>query len=284
MTDQLQQERARRLRTLHDGSRVLVLPNAWDAASARLFADIGFDAVATTSGGVAWSLGYGDGEQAPLAEIIAAVARMARVTPVPLTVDFEAGFGDSPAAITASVLQLIGAGAAGLNLEDGIRHEVLRPIDAAAERIAAARHAADGSGIPLVINARIDAWMVDRDAGRDELIAQTLERGRAYLAAGADCIFPIGLTDSAAIATVCRELGAPVNIAALPGLPDVAELHRLGVARLSTATRLASLAFAAARDAAHRLHYSGRIDSLDDGRDPALMYPEMQRLLAQPRA
>ncbi len=264
-------ERAQRLRALHDRRRVLLLPNAWDAGSARVFADLGFDAIATTSGGVAWSLGYADGEQAPLAEVLAAVRRMVRVTPLPLTVDFEAGYGATPDDVAASVQALIEAGAAGINLEDGLRHETLRPLDDAAQRIAAARAAARAAGVPIFINARIDAWIIGGSADEAERIEQALRRARAYLDAGADGIYPIALAEPESIARLCALVEAPVNVGARAGLPDLAELGRLGVARVSTATRLATLA---PRDAALRLRSSGRFEGLD----AAFGYPELQRL------
>jgi 2-methylisocitrate lyase-like PEP mutase family enzyme len=269
-----QVERARRFRALHDRRHVLLLPNAWDAASARAFADLGFEAIATTSGGMAWSLGYADGERAPLDEVVDAVRRIVRVTPVPVSVDFEAGYGASPEAVAASVRAMIDAGAVGINLEDGIRHEVLRDIDDAARRIAAAREAAREAAVPIVINARVDTWIVGGDAADAERIDETLRRARAYLAAGADCIYPIALARPDVLARLCADIDAPVNIGARADLPDLAELGRLGVARVSTATRLATLALSAARDAAQRLRQSGRFDSLD----AAFGYADAQRL------
>lgn len=269
-----QVERARRFRALHDRRHVLLLPNAWDAASARAFADLGFEAIATTSGGMAWSLGYADGERAPLDEVLDAVRRIVRVTPLPVSVDFEAGYGASPEAVAASVRAMIDAGAVGINLEDGIRHEVLRDIDDAARRIAAAREAAREAAVPIVVNARVDTWIVGGDAADAERIDETLRRARAYLAAGADCIYPIALARPDVIARLCADIDAPVNIGARADLPDLAELGRLGVARVSTATRLATLALSAARDAAQRLRQSGRFDSLD----AAFGYADAQRL------
>jgi 2-methylisocitrate lyase-like PEP mutase family enzyme len=271
-------ERAKRFRALHDRSRVLLLPNAWDAASACVLADLGFAAIATTSGGVAWSLGYADGEETPLPLVLDAVARMARATPLPLTVDFEAGFGDDPRAVAGSVRAVIEAGAVGINLEDGIRHETLRPIDDAAARIAAAREAAAASGVPLFINARVDNWIIGGSLGEDERLDEALRRARAYLAAGADGIYPIAATRPETIARLCRAIDAPVNIGARPGLPALPELARLGVARVSTATRLAAVALAATREAARRMLEIGGFDSLEAG----FGYPDMQRLLARP--
>lgn len=278
MDRQAQIQRAQRFRALHDRSRVLLLPNAWDAGSARVFASLGFDAIATTSGGVAWSLGYADGEHAPLDEVIAAIRRMVRATTLPVSVDFEAGYGASPEEVSANVRRVIDAGAAGINLEDGIRHEKLRDIGDAARRITAARNAASEAGVPIVINARVDTWIVGGDANETELIEQTLLRARAYLEAGADCIYPIALARPEVIASLCAAIAAPVNIGASAGLPDLTELGRLGVARVSTATRLATVALSVAHEAASKLLSSGRFDGLD----AALGYESMQRLFVDP--
>ncbi|MBW7924781.1 MAG: isocitrate lyase/phosphoenolpyruvate mutase family protein [Burkholderiaceae bacterium] len=274
MDKHVQIERAQRFRALHDRRRVLLLPNAWDAGSARVFEDLGFDAIATTSGGVAWSLGYADGEHAPLEEVIHAIRRIVRVVSLPVSVDFEAGYGESPAAVADSVRAVIDAGAVGINLEDGIRHERLREIDDAAQRIAAARQAARDAGVPIVVNARVDAWVIGGEAGVAERFDEALRRARAYLAAGADCVYPIALADRDTIARLCAELDAPINVGVWPGTPDVATLGRLGVARVSAATRLAMLALSSAREAAREWRDSGRFDPLDAG----FGYPDLQRL------
>jgi 2-methylisocitrate lyase-like PEP mutase family enzyme len=277
MDRHVQIERAQRFRALHDRRRVLLLPNAWDAGSARVFEALGFDAIATTSGGVAWSLGYADGEHAPLEEVIHAIRRIVRVVSLPVSVDFEAGYGESPQAVADSVRAVIDAGAAGINLEDGIRHERLREIDDAAQRIAAARQAARDAGVPIVVNARVDAWVIGGAAGVAERFDETLRRARAYLAAGADCIYPIALADRDTIARLCAELDAPINVGVWPGTPDAATLGRLGVARVSTATRLAMLALSSAREAAREWRDSGRFDPPGAG----FGYPDLQRLFPE---
>lgn len=269
---------AQRLRALHNRQHPLLLPNAWDAGSAALFVSLGFPAVATTSGGMAWSLGYADGEQAPLDDVLAAIGRITRVVPAPVTVDFEAGFGDSPAAVAAHVRRAIDAGIAGLNLEDGIRHEILRPIDEAAARIQAAREAAECAGVPIFINARVDTFMTPWHDGEAARTEETVRRAEAYLAAGADGIYPIGASEPALLRTLAARIPAPINIAARDGLPDLAELAALGIARVSTATRLASLAYAGTRAAALRLKDSGQFDGLDAG----FGYADMQRLFSHP--
>lgn len=259
----VQVERAHAFRAMHDRSRVLLLPNAWDAGSARLLSRRGFAAIATTSGGMAWSLGYADGECAPLDEVVAAVGRITRVVDGPVTVDLESGYGPTPEHVAVAVGAVIGAGAAGINLEDGMPgHGPLRRVEEAAERIRAAREAAGVAGVPIVINARVDNWMQHDDIDAQARFADAVVRGKAYIAAGADCIFPIGLTDSATLTSLVEALDAPVNVAAGPATPGLAELSRLGVARVSTATRLATLALGAMEQAALAMREQGCFDGL----------------------
>ena len=274
-TNRRQIEKARAFRKMHDRSGVLLLPNAWDAGSARLFASRGFAAIATTSGGVAWSLGYADGEQAPCDEVLAAIARIVRVIELPVTADIEAGYGDTAAAVGETVRAVVEAGAVGINLEDSL-HGGLRDRAEAAERIAAAREAAAGTGVPIVINARVDAWM--RPAADDAArFADAVDRARAYLAAGADCVYPIGLGDAGVLQAFVRELDAPVNVGARPGMPGLDELARIGVARVSMATRLATIALGAADVAAQAARSSGCFDGLES----SLGHADAQRLFTQ---
>ena len=208
------------LRSLHVPGDPLILPNAWDAGTARLVERAGFRAVATTSSGVAEALGYEDGEQTPVEEMLAAVARVARAVALPVTADMEAGYGLDDAELAHRVSA---AGAAGLNLEDSdhAHHPALVPADRHAARIARIKDAAD-----LVLNARVDVHL--RGGATEEALA----RARAYLDAGADCVYPIGVADEATIAAFV-ELGAPVNILLRPGAPSIARLAELGVARIS---------------------------------------------------
>lgn len=274
MDTQRQVQSAQRFRAMHDRSRVLLLPNAWDAGSAAVLADLGFPAIATTSGGVAWSLGYPDGEQLSLEDLLAVVRRMTRVVTVPVTVDFEAGFGVDLGAVHESVRAVIEAGAVGINLEDGIAHERLRPVEEAVARIASARAAANASGVPIFINARVDTWITGYGTSEEDRIEESLRRARAYLAAGADGIYPIALADPEIIAKLCSELDAPINIGARPGLPDLQALGALGVARVSTATRLVAAAYSSARDAAEHLRDTGRFDGLG----ASIAYDDFQQL------
>ena len=269
-----QLHRAHLFRKMHDRSGILVLPNAWDAASARIFERAGFSAIATTSGGIAWSLGYADGERISRDEVVAATERIARAVDVPVTADIESGYGANAAEVAETVRAIIGAGAIGINLEDSLPSGALRDAAAAAERIRTARDAAAGAGIPIVINARTDAWLHGFGANDSERFDETIRRAKMYLAAGADCIYPIGLGDRATFAALVKELDAPINVGARPGLPDVAELARIGIARVSTATRFATLTLSALDRAARALHDDGRFDGLC----ATLTHPDVQHL------
>jgi 2-methylisocitrate lyase-like PEP mutase family enzyme len=254
---------AEAFRKRHQGPPLLLLPNAWDAMSARIFEAAGFEAVATTSGGVAWALGFADGEQAPWDDVVAATRRIAATVGVPVTADIESGYGQTPEQVANHVREIIEAGVVGINLEDGLARgdPPLRSVDEAAARIRAARAAARSAGVPVVINARIDAYL--KNIGDAETrYAETVRRAEAYLGAGADCIFPFALTDLAIIARLAAAIRAPLNIVARPGL-DVARLQALGVARVSTASAPALVAMSAVRELAAALRATGSFDVLD---------------------
>lgn len=272
-----QAQQAERFRAMHRGPSLLLLPNAWDALSARIFAAAGFSAIATTSGGVSWAIGYADGEGAPWAEIVSATRRIARAVAVPVTADIEAGFGDTPDAVGRSVGEIIEAGAVGVNLEDGTPRGAapIRSIGDMAERIRAARAAATAAGVPIVVNARTDLYLrnIGDPAARFD---EAVERGKAYLAAGADCFYPITLGDRETIGRLVKALAAPVNVNVRAGSPSVAELEGLGVARASTASQVALIAASATRQAAEQLKATGNFDALN----PAMTQADAQRLFA----
>jgi 2-methylisocitrate lyase-like PEP mutase family enzyme len=229
------------LRSLHRLGDPLLLPNAWDVATARAVVAAGFPVVATTSGGVAGTLGYEDHEGAPGDEMLAAAGRIARGVEVPVTVDAEAGYGMDPAELVAALRT---AGAAGCNLEDTDHaDETVRDRDRHAEWLGAVRQAADEDGYPLVINARVDVFLGPFFAGAgpetlEELIPEAVRRANAYLEAGVDCVYPIGLWETDALRRFISEFRGPVNVIRLPQTPSLAELAALGVARVSWATLL----------------------------------------------
>src|SRR4051794_41375752 len=218
-----QASKAEAFRALHRDPRLLLLPNAWDAMSARIVASEGFPAIATTSGGLAWALGYPDGEAAPWDEVVAATARIARTVSVPVTADIETGYGDTPEAVARSIGDIIGAGAVGVNLQDGLRTNPpsVRPIDDMTARIRAAREAARAAGVPIVINARTDLYIKNIGSDLEARLDDAVARGRAYLAAGADCFYPIGLHDTETIRRLAAALAAPINLNVRAGLPTI---------------------------------------------------------------
>jgi 2-methylisocitrate lyase-like PEP mutase family enzyme len=230
------ESRCERLRSLHVPGAPLLLPNAWDVASARVVAAAGFPVVATSSGAVAASLGYEDHEHAPRAEMLAAATRIARGVNVPVTVDLEAGYGLEPAELVDTLAAM---GVAGCNLED-TDHTTgrLRDMTEHAAWLRAVRDAASARGYGLVINARIDVFLaaatLQPDAGHQiDHVDEALRRAHAYAEAGADCVFPIILWEPDALAAFVAQAPTAVNILRIPPAPSEAELADLGVARVS---------------------------------------------------
>lgn len=220
------------LRSLHIPGTPLILANVWDVASARAVVAAGFPVVATTSGGLAATLGYEDHQGAPAGEMLAAAARIARAVEVPVTVDAEAGYGMAPGDLVEA---LCNAGAAGCNLED-TDHATGRLVDAGrnAEWLAAVRHAAAQRGYGLVVNARIDVFLSRKgEQPQIDLLEEAITRARSYGAAGADCVFPILLHEADAIAAFVGAAQVPVNVLATPQAPPITQLAELGVARVS---------------------------------------------------
>jgi 2-methylisocitrate lyase-like PEP mutase family enzyme len=234
-------------RALHEPGNPLVLPNAWDVASARMVAEAGAKAVATTSGGVAWSLGFPDGDVLGRDRAAEVVARIVESVDVPVTADIEGGYED----VAATVEAVIEAGAVGVNLEDADRS-----IAEQVERIAAAREAA---GDRLFINARIDAFLLNKP----EPLKETLKRAEAFGAA--DGIFVPGVTDLSVVETLAREVRKPLNILAGPDAPPIGELAARGVARVSLGSSIARAAYALVRRAAEEALTAGTYTSLAGG-------------------
>jgi 2-methylisocitrate lyase-like PEP mutase family enzyme len=270
-------DRALAFRSLHVAGSPLVLPNAWDTASARLVVDAGAAAVATTSAGLAWALGAADGDRLEGDRALDAVARIAAAVDVPVSADIESGYAKDPAGVADTVRAALAAGAVGVNIEDALYEaggDALRPVAEQAERIAAAREAADSQGVPLFVNARIDTLL--NGAGGVDL---TLERAAAFLAAGADGIFVPGAVDPGTVKLLVDGVDGPLNVMAGPGAPPVAELAALGVARVSVGSGIAQAAHALVRRAARELLGAGTYESLAGG----LEYSELNALLGRVR-
>jgi 2-methylisocitrate lyase-like PEP mutase family enzyme len=255
--------RAARFTTVHHAGTTLALPNAWDAASARVFEAAGAQAIGTSSAGIAFSRGYADGEYIPLAEMIDVVRRMVAVVDVPVTVDIEAGYGDDREAILATVRAVLEAGAVGVNLEDAPtgRPGRLRDVKEQAELISAARELAVQAGIDLYLNARTDVFWLRLGESESRLEA-TLARLGTYCEAGASGVFVPGVTDAETIAALVTGARCPLNVLAGPGCPDIAGMTRLGVARVSVGSGPARAIMALTRRIGDDLLDNGRFDAM----------------------
>lgn len=278
MTDLKQQkEKAAAFRALHSGKKILVLPNAWDVASARIIEDAGFPAIATTSGGIAFSLGYPDGQKISRDEMLAAIARIARGVKVPVTADVESGYGDTPEDMARSVRAVIESGAVGINLEDDAHNadHPLVELSLQLEKIHAVQEAAAAQKVALVLNARTDMYLlqVGDPAKRYDEALRCLS---AFRDAGADCVFLPGLSDAATIGRLVSDLKCPVNILAGPGSPSVPELQRLGVARVSLGSGAMRATLGHLVRIAKELTTAGTYESLKD----SVPYARLNDLLA----
>ncbi|HET8713781.1 MAG TPA: isocitrate lyase/phosphoenolpyruvate mutase family protein [Gemmatimonadales bacterium] len=217
---------------LHTEGPMLVLPNAWDAGSARIFVEAGFKALATTSAGIAFSLGYPDGERISRDQMLAAVQRITRRIDVPITADMEAGYGISPEDVAETVRRVIDAGAVGMNLEDRIDGKQLIDFPPAVERVRAARAAAESAGIAFVLNARTDAFEAP-ELRPDQRLAEAVRRGNAFRDAGASSVFVPFVGDRDTIEQLVRSIRAPLNVLGTPNAPTLKELAALGVRRVT---------------------------------------------------
>jgi 2-methylisocitrate lyase-like PEP mutase family enzyme len=257
-------QKANALRALHHTGKVLLLPNVWDVASARTIEKAGFPAIATTSAGIAFSLGYPDGQKISRSEMLAQVARIARAVKVPVTADAEAGYGERPEDAAQTAHEVIEAGAVGMNFEDGT-DDPLRPLidlPLQLERIRAIREAGAKSGVSLVLNARTDVYLAQ--VGPPETrYDHTLRRLRAFCDAGADCVFAPCVSDPETIVRLVKDVQCPVNILAGPGSPSVLELQSLGVARVSLGSAPMRATLGLLRKMADELKASGTYRSLD---------------------
>ena len=280
MGKKTQAELARQFLELHSGPKILVLPNAWDVASARVFEDAGFSAIGTSSAGVAFSLGYPDGQKIPRQEMLAVVRRIAEAVDVPVTADVEAGFGSAPEEVADTAREVIAAGAVGMNLEDGVegKPEFLADVNRQKEIIRAVLEVGERAGIPFVLNARTDIFLYGIGPAESRL-ARTIERLNAYHAAGAPSLFAPGVKDKETIAQLTRGLAGPLNILATAGTPAIAELQQLGVVRVSVGSgpMRATLGFLSRM--ATQLRHEGTFTLMTEG---AIPYADVNRLV-QPK-
>jgi 2-methylisocitrate lyase-like PEP mutase family enzyme len=257
----------------------LALPNAWDVVSARILEEVGHPAIATSSAAVAFSLGYPDGQRISRGEMLDAVARITRAVRVPVTADLESGYGKTPEEIADFTKALVASGAVGLNFEDvtGDDESTHVELGLQVQKIRAIRETAAALGVPVVINARTDVYLmpIGPETTRFE---RTVERLHAYRDAGADCLFVPGLCDREIIAELVKALDAPLNILASAGCPSLEDLEKMGVARVSAGSSAMRAAMGAFQRVAKDWLAHGSYDSLHQVTVP---YAELNQMMAR---
>jgi 2-methylisocitrate lyase-like PEP mutase family enzyme len=274
-----QSELARQFLALHDGRKTLLLPNAWDVASARIFEDAGFPAVGTSSAGVAFALGYSDGQKISRGEMLTVVHRIAEAVHIPVTADVEAGYGAKPEDAAETAREVIAAGAVGMNLEDAIpdKPDALADLSLQIEKIRAVNEISKRAGIAFVLNGRTDVFLAEIGPAETRL-ARAIERLNAYREAGAQSLFVPGVKDKETIAQLVGGVRGPLNILATAGTPPLAELEKLGVARASVGSGPMRATLGLTARIARQLHDEGTFSLMTDG---AMTYADANRLFTR---
>jgi 2-methylisocitrate lyase-like PEP mutase family enzyme len=279
-------ELGRRFLDLHRGDKTLLLPNAWDVPSARIFEEAGFAAIGTTSAGIANSLGYSDGQKISAAEMLEVIRRIAKAVRIPVTADMESGYASTPGELAETTRQVLAAGAVGMNLEDtssetsgeraaGEASSGLVDLNLQNDKIRAVLEAANRAGVPFVLNARTDIFLHAVGAPETRL-ARAIERLNAYRKAGAQCLFAPGVTDSETIARLVRGVGGPLNILATASTPPLPELAKLGVARVSLGSGPMRATLGLLIRIARELREQGSFSLMTEG---AMPYADANRLV-----
>jgi 2-methylisocitrate lyase-like PEP mutase family enzyme len=269
MAKATQSEVARQFLALHDRRKTLLLPNAWDVASARIFEEAGFPAVGTSSAGVAFALGYPDGQKISRREMLAVVHRIAEAVHIPVTADVEAGYGAKPEDVAETAREVLAAGAVGMNLEDTVddRPDVLADMSLQKEKIRAVVEASARAGVPFVLNARTDVFLAGIGPAETRL-ARSVERLNAYRDAGAQCLFAPGVKDKETIGQLASGVRGPLNILATAGTPPVADLEKLGVARVSVGSGPMRASLGLIARIARQLREEGSFSLMTEGAMP----------------
>ena len=279
MDVRIQAEKAERFRKMHGGPHILGLPNAWDVASARILEEARYPAIATSSAGIAFSLGYADGQRVSRDQMLEVVGRIAHAVRVPVTADMEAGYGTTVNDMEETAKAVIAAGAIGMNLEDVTGEDESSQVDTAqqVEKIRAIRATSSSHGVPLVLNARTDIYLmpIGEAATRFE---RAVERLRAYRQAGADCVFAPGVSDRDTIPKLVKAIAAPLNILISPNCPSLTELEKMGVARVSAGSALMRAALGLVRRIGKEWMEAGTSNSLFDG---AVPFAELNQMMGR---
>lgn len=254
LQENIQPEKGKILSDLHHNGKLLILPNVWESLGAAMLENIGYPAVATSSSAIAFSNGYDDGEKIPFNDLLHILERIVYSVNIPVTADVESGYAKNNTALVENMKRLINTGIAGINFEDSHHDEQkLIPMDAQCEKISLIKKVSSEMGASLFINARTDSYIKSKQLSKEEKLSETIKRGKAYKEAGADCLYPIFLKDKKDYQTIIKEVGLPVNILLLAGIPDFNELKETGVTRLSLGGNFIKFAINAMKKVAEKL-------------------------------
>lgn len=254
LQENIQPEKGKILSDLHHNGKLLILPNVWESLGAAMLENIGYPAVATSSSAIAFSNGYDDGEKIPFNDLLHILERIVYSVNIPVTADVESGYAKNNTALVENMKRLINTGIAGINFEDSHHDEQkLIPMDEQCEKISLIRKVSSEMGASLFINARTDSYIKSSQLPKEEKLSETIKRGKAYRDAGADCLYPITLKNKRDFEIIIKEVGLPVNILLLPGIPDFNELKEAGVTRLSLGGNFIKFAISAMKNVAGKL-------------------------------
>jgi len=261
----IQAEKGNLLNTLHHNGKLLVLPNIWDPLGAILLESLGYAAVATASASIAFSNGYPDGEKIPFKELLEILRKIVRSVKIPVTADIESGYATNNAELTENIKMLLDAGIAGINFEDTNKDDkTILSIETQCEKLSLIRTTASKRGVPLFINARTDVYLKANDLSEEEKLSEAIRRGKAYKDSGANCFYPISLKKKEQIEIIIKEVGIPVNVLLLPGIPDFETLKTIGVARLSLGPGFLKTSINAMKNIAEKLLHDKGMQELTD--------------------
>jgi 2-methylisocitrate lyase-like PEP mutase family enzyme len=258
-----QRDKARRFRELHHSGKLVLFPNIWDPLGAALLEELNFPAIATASASVAFSNGYDDGQNIPFTALLTLLKRIVSSVSIPVSADIESGFAETDTELKQNIRLLLEAGIVGINVEDTDKKtNSLLSVELASERIKLIRNTSEEVGVPLFINARSDVYLRGKEFDTPETkLAESLRRGLAYKAAGADCFYPITMSRKEEIQRTVDELRMPVNVLIIEGIPELKELNDIGVARVSLGPGLLKIAIQSMKKLAIKLQ---KLEGMDE--------------------
>lgn len=256
-------DKANLFKSLHHNDKILVLPNVWDPLGARLLESLGYNAVATASASIAFSNGYADGENIPFRDLISILKKIVESVKIPVTADIESGYASNIITLEENIKQLIDTGISGINIEDSLHDDSnMVSVKTQYEKINCIRNTAIKMGVSIFINARTDVYIKANHLSAEEKLSEAIQRGKAYKDAGADGFYPIVLKEKESMKNIVQEVGLPVNVLLIPGIPDFEILQTIGIARVSLGPGFLKIAINAMKNIAEKLLHYGSIQEV----------------------